>query len=797
MSIFNKTIILIAIGVFGIAQFSSIITQAQFVQQNNAYYADYDQAYFEKTFASNMVTLAMIGQGNCSIITKNCVFPVNNPGNKKLIIEIAAKYIVAGQFLAVSNACIYYPIRAELDCQFEIQTGTLTSLPPEGTIDLYYRDARYPVANALEKKGAAKFQLSLGNENGIDETKTEQNGVFNPSTFAVTGQKVIVDAFVDNNFYNLTDVFKLQLINKSNGKIINITPTNKMLITPTTKYVNVQSGFVAPEAGIYRKVVCKVVGANCEPIEMSNTMRFTLQVLAKKPSLLPLNPSFTPLPNNDRLNIILLCSEDHQNNSLEECRSKMVKYLAFDGLPYKLDKFGVETTDETKIGALAYGLFAVEPYKNNRSKFNFYYVNDIISQDELDDFDYLNGVEGGQVITNNTSKLMLISKSLLTPTANAQAVVPGFKFNNKKLAFKRLTTNPSFDIRLGSFSILHEFSHAFASLGDEYPGFAPAAQVLPEFTNYPNCAYTLEDAKNKWGDKEGLIDPFANEWLNNLNKYPAAKAVFAKARNLDLSNMNFIKVGYEKANGTANTGCLVEKTMIRPTKFSNMRGYLDGIEPFGSVNRGQIEASLNLFSSQVSTTCNNLRIFPECDKLPAFVYTCPSIVTNFKVFPSEYDTKTGYCKNVTTHPTLGLINIGNFPKSIIDECKRITPLANAKECTGTLDTDFYGTKVQLPYLSQAKLIAIKGKQIDKCLTSNKPLPPIGVLYKSGCFEETKNADGSITKSVYAVFNSNFVNDCAAKYIGTICYTGKLPLDKFISLVTKQSDKDAMIKYGVK
>jgi hypothetical protein len=763
----------------------------------NAYFADYDQAYFDKAFAANMLTLAMIGTGKCSVVFKNCIFPVNNPNKKPLIIEIAAKLTIPGLGLVASNACIYYPIRGELDCQFDIMTGPLDELPPIGTVDLYYRDARYPVANAVEKKGIATLQLSLGNLNGYNSTKTEQNGVFKPSTFAVTGQKTRLVPLLEAAKYGSNDNFKLQLINKANNTTISIPVTKTVISTPLANFIQLDTEFQAPVAGWYRKSVCKVVGTNCEPQEMSNADRHTFQVLAKKPTLLPLTSKSQTQINSDRLNVVVMCTEDHYNNSIEECRSKMEKNLAFDSLPYKLDKFGLETADETKVGALAYGLFAIEPYKFNRSKFNFWYVNDILSLDDMDDSDWLNGVENGNIITLNMSQMIIQSKSppSLTPNAYTGLVEP--IITNKKFSFRRIIMNPSFDLRIGTFTLSHEFSHSFAGLGDEYPEFMKLVDLDKARYNPINCAYNMDDAVIKWGDKIGLVDPFAIEWLGNLNKYPSAKAVFSKARNIDLTNTNFIKVGYEKAIGNTNNGCKADKEMIRPTKFSNMRGYLDGIEPFGSVNRAQIEGSLNLFTSQPTTICNNGRMLSECSKLPASVNVCPQVVTNFKVYPSDYDTKTGYCKNSLIHPTLGTINFGNFPKSIIDECKRITPLANAKECTGTLDTDVFGTKVQTPYLTNAKLVQIKAKQLDKCLTSNKQMPPIGVLYKSGCFEEIKNADGTISKNVYAVFNSNVINECIIKFPGTICYTGKLPLDKFLSLLTKQTDKDAMIKYGIK
>jgi hypothetical protein len=391
------------------------------------------------------------------------------------------------------------------------------------------------------------------------------------------------------------------------------------------------------------------------------------------------------------------------------------------------------------------------------------------------------------------SKLNLFVNNEQTLTPNASAFAPQFTFGPSKNRFETLSYNPTFTLKAGPFILSHEFNHAFAALEDEYPN----SKTSPGTTN---CADTQLIAENRWSDKVGKVDPFANEWLANLNKYPLAKDIYANARKLNLSNTDFIKVGYKLGGCSTkdiknSDGTLTPRKSIMPTTNSLMRGGSDGIDPLGSVNRDLAQEVLNLYTGGDVSKCNNERDLPDCINLTKSTAVCPRLVYSFKISESEYDTTTGYCKNKVSHSTYGLINFGAFPKSIIDECKRITPVAQASECTTTIDVDVYGARLTLPYLKQSKLQAIKGTNKDKCMKTNKQVPYIKELSPMACMEEIKLPNGTIEKTIYGVFSSYFINlnnDGNASKYGS-----KVPVKKVVDEFTGFNYSRALYDAGIR
>lgn len=498
-----------------------------------------------------------------------------------------------------------------------------------------------------------------------------------------------------------------------------------------------------------------------------------------------MSPDFVPVPDADRVNIVIICSQD--------CKDRMIKDFNFGGKPNLLDKNGQETKVDADVMHLSYGLFATEPYKFYKSRFNFWIVNDIVNvSNEFVIDEYIRAIPSYTKLLNQ-SKLNLFVNNEPTLTPNASAFTPQFQITPSKNKFELLSYNPTFTLKSGPFVLAHEFNHAFAALVDEYPNSSTT-----EGKN--NCADNQQQAEARWADKVGQVDPFTNEWLANLNKYPKAKSIYADARKLNLNNTDFIKVGYVLGGCSTkpikgSNGLDIPRKSVRPTINSLMRGGSDGIEPLGTVNRDLSQEVLNLYTGGDASKCNNERELPECSQLIKSTAVCPRLLSGAKTEPSEYDITTGFCKNKVSNPKYGIINFGAFPKSIIDECKRITPVAQASECTTTMEVDVYGARLTIPYLKQAKLQAIKGTRKDQCMKTNKQVPYIKELSPMTCMEEIKLANGTIEKTIYGVFASQYIS---INFDGnSSSYGGKTPMKKVVDTFTGFNYSRALYDAGIK
>jgi hypothetical protein len=774
----------------------------------------YDGNYFKNTILKDSLTLDMIGTGTCNGILEYCTFPVTAGPNVSLKVDIKS-IIVPGSGIddsavssSVSDTCIYVQVKKSIDCQFQYVSDP-TDYGTNAEIILFYQDAKLPEATAFPpKRNAAVMPIPdpKGFSNGFVKlfldpiTKLTQK----QERTSIIGKKVKLNLTIDPKDTKYTSGDRIRINIKSKTSNADLLVESKIVPNFSNGIAfpsNVYAEVTPTVEGVYRLSACKIVASTCEDIITDPQTMRQIQVFKKAPLLTALTPDLPTKEGNDRVNVVLICTQDHFNNSVNECKDKYTKNFNFSGKPLQFDRLGLETTDAAKTEILGYGLFGIDPFRSFKSRFNFYYVDEIINIDSGSIEEYDVDIRNINLVKDK-SMLRMISSNPNSIFPNAFGVTPMFNNNPRKNSFQLIVMNPTFPTRNSMFTLAHEFNHVFTDLSDEYKSVP-----LP-FRG--NCAANQTQAEQMWGDKIGQVSPFASEWLAEYSKYPKAKENYAKARAVNLTNTDFIKTGYF-TGGCSITPDIQDpkdptktitppQTSTRPTLNSLMRGGNDGVDPLGSVNESLVMNVLNLYTGNPITSCNNGRVFPDCSQLDTTKSTpvCPSIIKSFKAEPSEYDTTTGYCKNKTTSTDYGgFINFGSFPKAIIDECKRITPLVKVKDCTGTINVDVYGARVTVPYLKQAKLVEIKAAQKSSCMKTNKQLPGLGLYYTSACFEEIKNAKGVIEKTVYGVFNTYLVNKCLNKGLGNMCMLGKLPIATFLDLLDKQGDKDTLAKLGIK
>jgi len=224
------------------------------------------------------------------------------------------------------------------------------------------------------------------------------------------------------------------------------------------------------------------------------------------------------------------------------------------------------------------GFFSVSPFKENKEKFNIWMINakDYKHDQEgnLDPEDYLRFVKNCERDT-----VVVVSINMFRPYASFPTSESKGGVIYLSLGFINLLS-PEF---IGRF-LLHEFGHAFGNLADEY--IDPITRSTHDPNEFPNCASTLEKAKEKWGDLVGVEE---------VGYYTGVKDVpgttYYKSKNPSVQQLGFYPDGTDIGDG----GCQFEVKNIRPTIGSIMKMGNEVQYGFGPVNERVLRKRLEAY----------------------------------------------------------------------------------------------------------------------------------------------------------------------------------------------------------
>ena len=152
--------------------------------------------------------------------------------------------------------------------------------------------------------------------------------------------------------------------------------------------------------------------------------------------------------------------------------------IIFIGAGYE-NVFGKSPEQSLKLIATAaidslsqnYGLFSVEPFKNNKNKFNFWYVNKFAPLSQCTN---LNGSCSMSVIAPLFETCPYGNKYIVNVIDKGLGSESGASFVSLGVP---LSPNLPFDAGAASRIFVHEFGHAFTELGDEYVLFPDERQI--------------------------------------------------------------------------------------------------------------------------------------------------------------------------------------------------------------------------------------------------------------------------------------------------------------------------------
>ncbi|HLC69187.1 MAG TPA: M64 family metallopeptidase [Candidatus Bilamarchaeaceae archaeon] len=212
------------------------------------------------------------------------------------------------------------------------------------------------------------------------------------------------------------------------------------------------------------------------------------------------------------------------------------------------------------------GLLGIEPFKSNRDKFNFWYVDEIQNVSIAAKFSNRNATAAATRTDNYCESDIAQSCGLANTYPIHICNVTGRSFgswirNKAYIGSVYFFPKPGGTIwqREGAFNpyiirtIVHEFGHSFGGLMDEYTMADGSASP-----GEPNCAPDLETAQQWWGDLVGQGE-------------------------------GDMEIGYFE-------GCSYALDNIRPTNKSLMRITSSPIYDFGIVNEQHLQQLLDQYS---------------------------------------------------------------------------------------------------------------------------------------------------------------------------------------------------------
>jgi IgA Peptidase M64 len=559
------------------------------------------------------------------------------------------------------------------------------------------------------------------------------------------------------------------------------------------------------------------------------TSALTCKAVQKKTDfdVLPIMKAIGVFPetnkNADRINLVFSC--DNTFTSTQACKDSIVAMMAWDGQAKPTDWQG-NIVAGNKATTVQYGVFATEPFKSNKNKFNVLYLDNLV--DNFDKRILLDNLSNDGVNPNSSIILRLHNISARSyasfPPYGDKPVLTKADMNLQPFVTREdlgiveqfIGVNGN-DTKTSGKVIAHELGHAIFGLRDEYVE-ANSKIIVP---GYPNCQNSSALAVTAWtaltglsqGQLNGNVDQAYYDWVADQKKYSNGS--------YNLGNNAFLAGNRAADYATGfniQGGCFGPTTgnIFRPTQVSMM----SNTSPvFGTVNRARAQKVLDQFAG-TSVACSNTasnppacNVFPPCTNTATNPPLCdnqvvvvpPKICSNGATNPPKCDkipvcangatnsptcTKFNPCTNRATNPpacdalpnnliafcpngatfdlSIGFCAsatevYGPFPRAIVDRCVKQFP--NDKSCTGTRLVTQNGINFNVNVYPKSRFLTFRGKGQCSFGTSLSTVVKGGYCYES----DTDNpADPDSNANVFGPFTKTVFESCKARKGGNAC-----------------------------
>jgi hypothetical protein len=302
--------------------------------------------------------------------------------------------------------------------------------------------------------------------------------------------------------------------------------------------------------------------------------------------------------NGDRINLVVIGKGYTDYNEL---LNTVKRDLALNGN---------ELYDANTIDKVLLGLFAIEPFKSNKSIFNVWIFPQQITISPLDFIQsQQNGLgEYGKNFTLNSVSYLVFLNPQDSPQSFAYPanVQPGVAPVKAAIVFGSATVTRYATISDGMSVVANELGHSLFNLRDEY------VRTGVEFGDRygHNIARNQTEAQSLWGDVVGQVDPFYYEWKAKMQSHNIwidksnPECYFDAKRNIQICSWypdaEEIKVGFFDGGGITTTGISVRPTYTSLMSNEDVRDKSWPRFPpvFGMANRKVMQSVFNLYSGK-------------------------------------------------------------------------------------------------------------------------------------------------------------------------------------------------------
>ncbi|MBI2579393.1 MAG: hypothetical protein HYW27_00645 [Candidatus Aenigmarchaeota archaeon] len=236
------------------------------------------------------------------------------------------------------------------------------------------------------------------------------------------------------------------------------------------------------------------------------------------------------------------------------------------------------------------GVFSVSPFKENRNKFNVW----MVMAPDYGHHEEPSPLGGNLVIpeagdyerfvrTCNRDTVIVLSASMFRPWARFPT--SGSSGGVVYMSLDNPLKGPEYFGR----TLLHEMGQAIGGLGDEYVDYNSPGM---DTTGLPNCASSLDEAEQKWGD---LLGVRGVDYYTGIPDVPGTK--YYKKFEPTFPELGFFPDGSDFGDG----GCAFELGNIRPTETSIMKDHYTFDNDFGPVNERVLAEKLEDYNDKLPT----------------------------------------------------------------------------------------------------------------------------------------------------------------------------------------------------
>jgi hypothetical protein len=309
-----------------------------------------------------------------------------------------------------------------------------------------------------------------------------------------------------------------------------------------------------------------------------------------------------------RVNLVFVFLDSYYNeDNLEQSITNLKDSLTFNGEPIRIKNEQGETVD------LKYGMFAVEPLRSYRNKFNLWVYEDVHTyQVEVPKF--VRGLRDTVIIYADSEN------DYQRGSAGGQIALSESQFNPENPPY--ILLNYSFSKPVDNFfinTITHEFGH-LVGFDDEYVEYKNEEEQNWLLSKYDeletnlfylwnpdllseayNCTLSQEVATQTWGDLVGQTDPFLEKIENDYKTLVTGE------------NQN-INIDYEARRIQLNAKGCTGNQMYVPATTSIMRGNLE-IPAFNPVERRLIDEVMAVFESSPKEGYSKLPILEQSQEI--------------------------------------------------------------------------------------------------------------------------------------------------------------------------------------